>query len=320
MTNEEYLQYEPMIYKIANKYKNNRFKIELDDLIQIGSIGLLKGFSSYDDKKDMKLDTWLFSCISREIFKEFDYFNKQKRSLKKSISINSYTDENQETTIEDIIQDENTNVSKQVISKITVLEYKKEIQRVLYSKELIVVNGSLFEGRTLSDIANELNVTVPRVREIRNRAFRILTQKSKLIRHEYLKLKELEAERELLLAYSDPVKQYNANLTYILDRLSEKKKEFWKNEILILDTIQELIKGIEYFKIDVLSFLVTNCNDILQDEYINKLREIVETKTVSYKESFELVKKIKLILTSKQNKEKVSYRYLEYKNKLNKIA
>ena len=42
ITNEDYIKYEPMIYKIANRFKNNIYKLEVDDLVQIGAIGLIR--------------------------------------------------------------------------------------------------------------------------------------------------------------------------------------------------------------------------------------------------------------------------------------
>lgn len=58
ISNEDYIKYKPMLYKIANKYKNNIFRLEVDDLMQIGAIGLIKGFNTYDDTKDCKKDTY----------------------------------------------------------------------------------------------------------------------------------------------------------------------------------------------------------------------------------------------------------------------
>ena len=71
ITNEDYIKYEPMIYKIANKFKNNIYKLEIEDLIQIGAIWLIRGFNTYDETKDWKKDTMIYSCIKRAILREY---------------------------------------------------------------------------------------------------------------------------------------------------------------------------------------------------------------------------------------------------------
>ncbi|MDU5494029.1 MAG: hypothetical protein E6094_13965 [Clostridium perfringens] len=48
ITNEDYIKYESMIYKITNKFKNNIYKLEIDDLVPIWAIGLIRGFNTYD--------------------------------------------------------------------------------------------------------------------------------------------------------------------------------------------------------------------------------------------------------------------------------
>lgn len=69
ITNEDYIKYEPMIYKISNKFKNNIHRLEIDDLVQIGSIGFIRGFNTYDETKDCKKDTWLYLSIKRSILR-----------------------------------------------------------------------------------------------------------------------------------------------------------------------------------------------------------------------------------------------------------
>ena len=41
MTNQDYLQWEPMLKKLARKYKNNKFGIDMDELIQIEALALI---------------------------------------------------------------------------------------------------------------------------------------------------------------------------------------------------------------------------------------------------------------------------------------
>ena len=71
MTNQDYLQWEPMLKKIAYKYKNNKFGLEIDDLMQIATLGFINGFKTY--KKDYNTSelNYYYTCAEREILKEF---------------------------------------------------------------------------------------------------------------------------------------------------------------------------------------------------------------------------------------------------------
>ena len=118
MTNEEYIQWIPLIKKLALKYKNNIFKIELEDLEQIASIGLFKGFKSYNESKGMSLKTWLYNSAERAIFREFTDMKRIKRqSSYESISLNTPIGED-DAYLGDIIPDTNVNVENDVVDKL----------------------------------------------------------------------------------------------------------------------------------------------------------------------------------------------------------
>ena len=54
-----------LVAHVAKKYSNS--KVDQDDLISIGSIGLIKGINSFDDSKGVKLATYVSRCIDNEI-------------------------------------------------------------------------------------------------------------------------------------------------------------------------------------------------------------------------------------------------------------
>ena len=54
-----------LVAHVCKKYSNTN--IDQDDLISIGSIGLIKGINSYDPKKSIKLSTYISKCIDNEI-------------------------------------------------------------------------------------------------------------------------------------------------------------------------------------------------------------------------------------------------------------
>ena len=54
-----------LVVFLAKKYENTGFDIE--DLVSIGSIGLIKGINTYKVDKNIKLATYVSRCISNEI-------------------------------------------------------------------------------------------------------------------------------------------------------------------------------------------------------------------------------------------------------------
>ncbi len=77
-----------LVYHIANKYKN--LGIEVDDLIGIGIIGLIKGIDTFDLGKGTTLGTYVGKCIKNEIIMSL----RKKVSFINIISLNEEIDKN----------------------------------------------------------------------------------------------------------------------------------------------------------------------------------------------------------------------------------
>ena len=54
-----------LVVFLAKKYENT--KIDLEDLVSIGTIGLIKGVNTYQNDKNIKLATYVSRCIDNEI-------------------------------------------------------------------------------------------------------------------------------------------------------------------------------------------------------------------------------------------------------------
>ena len=71
-----------LVVYIAKKFENTGIGIE--DLISIGTIGLIKGINSYQKSKGVKLATYVARCIENEILM---YFRSTKK-LAQEVSLN----------------------------------------------------------------------------------------------------------------------------------------------------------------------------------------------------------------------------------------
>ena len=63
-----------LVVFLAKKYENT--KVDLEDLVSIGTIGLIKGVNTYKLDKNIKLGTYASRCIDNEILM---YLRKTKR-------------------------------------------------------------------------------------------------------------------------------------------------------------------------------------------------------------------------------------------------
>lgn len=55
-----------LVAHVCKKYSSSN--VDQDDLISIGSIGLIKGINSYNAKKNIKLSTYISKCIDNATF------------------------------------------------------------------------------------------------------------------------------------------------------------------------------------------------------------------------------------------------------------
>ena len=93
-----------LVAHIVKKYDNK--KEEVDDLISIGTIGLIKGIDSYSNKKNVKLTTYCAKCIEKEIL----MFYRTNKHNSKNISLNEsvgFDKEGNEITLLDILKTPN---------------------------------------------------------------------------------------------------------------------------------------------------------------------------------------------------------------------
>ena len=98
-----------LVVFLAKKYENTL--VDLEDLVSIGTIGLIKGVSTYKLDKNIKLATYASRCIDNEILM-FLRKNKRRRSEISFEDSLSYDGEGNELHLEDILGTEPDIVTK----------------------------------------------------------------------------------------------------------------------------------------------------------------------------------------------------------------
>lgn len=168
-----------LVAHIAKKYYfayNN-----LDDIVSIGTIGLIKAIDTFKAEKGIKLSSYAARCIENEVLM---FFRNAKKS-EKDISINEpiETDKNGNTLILMDIMSAPEDIAGNVDIKIKTEKLKKYIREILTPREQTIINLRYgLEGQknyTQREIAKKLNISRSYVSRIEKKAVSTLRKKFK---------------------------------------------------------------------------------------------------------------------------------------------
>ena len=145
---------------------------DTDDLIGIGTIGLIKGIDTYKENKKVKLATYAAKCAENEILMYFrqDKKNSKNVSLYEEIS---YDKEGNKITIMDILKTDNPDYIEEIYKNDNIEELKKHLKTLsIREKEIIEarygLNGKKEE--TQKEIAKRLKISRSYVSRLEKRA------------------------------------------------------------------------------------------------------------------------------------------------------
>ena len=264
MTNEEYIQWMPLIKKVAWKYRNNAFKIELDDLEQIAAIGVMKAFETYKEESEASLKTWLFSNAEWTIIREFKNLNREKRQAGyKTISLN--TPIGYDIYLEDKLSDDGECI-RMIEEALVIKAYKKEIDLCIYEQlHNCVTKVCLFTDLSMDRIGSMYSISKEKVRQIKEKSYKTLREKSPMIRAKYLEYIEQREEKYIHKMYSNPEHIIMSKIT------SERVKNKYKIEISILNFIQEIFDFLDEYSYN---------NEIIKNFYLKQLGSILTERDV----------------------------------------
>ena len=145
---------------------------DIDDLIGIGTVGLIKGIDTYSENKKVKLATYAAKCAENEILM---YFRADKKHSK-NISIYeeiSYDKEGNKITILDILKTNDTDFAEEIYKNDNIELLKKYIS-VLTKREREIIEARYglnnTEEKTQKEIAKKLNISRSYVSRLEKRA------------------------------------------------------------------------------------------------------------------------------------------------------
>lgn len=164
-----------LVAHIAKKYQGT--EVEMEDLISIGTVGLIKAIMSYDKDKKSKLGTYAARCIENEILMYFRTRKKQSREV--SIYEPIGTDkEGNEINLLDIIETEQIDTAEQLQTLQDVKSVQEYIDTVLEEreKEIILMRFGLRGQKELTqrEIGEKLDISRSYISRIEKKALQKL--------------------------------------------------------------------------------------------------------------------------------------------------
>jgi len=152
---------------------------DVDDLISIGTVGLIKGIDSFDASKGVKLATYVSRCIENEILMLFRNYKKTKSdvSLEEPIGTDGAGNE---LSLIDVLSSDEDSIIDIVERKVQLKQIYNKINTSLNDREKAVIQMryGLLDGnpRTQREIALILGISRSYVSRIEKRVLKKLNK------------------------------------------------------------------------------------------------------------------------------------------------
>ena len=163
-----------LVVFLAKKYENT--KVDLEDLVSIGSIGLIKGVNTFSRDKNIKLATYCSRCIDNEILMLLRKNKKTKADVSFEESLSFDADGN-ELHLEDILGTEPDIVTKPLDMEIDKKILKEELEKLdERDREIMVLRYGLngVEEMTQKDVAEKLKISQSYISRIEKKVIKRL--------------------------------------------------------------------------------------------------------------------------------------------------
>ena len=163
-----------LVVFLAKKYENTGYDIE--DLVSIGSIGLIKGINTYKIDKNIKLATYASRCIANEIL----MFLRKNKNKKVEVSFEdalNYDAEGNELHLEDVLGTDCDIVIKEFESKMNKDDLEKEINKLNNrEKQIMILRYGLNNTKeyTQKEVANMLGISQSYISRIEKKVIKRL--------------------------------------------------------------------------------------------------------------------------------------------------
>ena len=159
-----------LVAHIVKKYQNQNG--DKEDLISIGTIGLIKAIDSYSPDKGTKLATYAARCIDNEILMLFRSTKKSRNDVSLYDPI-GFDKEGNEICLIDVVKDDGKNINDVVIQQMDLEKIEKNLGQLTERERDIIVRRfglGKHKEETQQEIADSYGISRSYVSRIEKRA------------------------------------------------------------------------------------------------------------------------------------------------------
>ena len=169
-----------LVAHVCKKYSSTN--IDLDDLISIGTIGLIKGINSFDPSKSVKLSTYVSRCIDNEILMFLRSNKKLGAEVFLEDPIGKDKDDNT-VTLQEVLENNEKNIEDEVDLKFKIKKLYQKMKDVLKLREKTILELRFgLDGnkpKTQNEIAKSMCISRSYVSRIETKAIEKLAKEIK---------------------------------------------------------------------------------------------------------------------------------------------
>ncbi len=163
-----------LVVFLAKKYDNT--KVDLEDLVSIGTIGLIKAINTYKMDKKIKLATYASRCIDNEILMYLRKNKKRKGEVSFEESL-SYDIDGNELNLKDVLGTEPDVVTKSLENEVEKQILVEEIDKLEdRDKQIMILRYGLLNNdeMTQKDVADLLGISQSYISRIEKKVIKKL--------------------------------------------------------------------------------------------------------------------------------------------------
>lgn len=169
-----------LVAHVCKKYSNSN--VDQDDLISIGTIGLIKGINSFNIEKGARLSTYVSRCIDNEILMHFRATKKLGAEVYLNDSIGKDKDDNV-VTLQEVLENDERSVEDSVDLKFKIKMLYEKMKNVLKDRERTILELRFGLGghkpKTQIEIAEQMGISRSYVSRIETKAIGKLAKEFK---------------------------------------------------------------------------------------------------------------------------------------------
>ncbi len=166
-----------LVAHVCKKYATAN--VEQDDLISIGTIGLIKGIKSFNSNKGVRLATYVSRCIENEVLMHLRSIKKLGAEVYLEDTIGKDKDDNT-VSLQEVIENDDRSIEDEVDLKFKIKKLYEKMKEVLKDREKLILEMRFgldgHKPRTQNQIARYLGISRSYVSRIETKAIHKLSK------------------------------------------------------------------------------------------------------------------------------------------------